>query len=58
MSQDVRNYFLRNTQDEFIVDDDDVICRECNGKPCDWTRYGSEIVALLGIGVTQKKKCL
>jgi len=48
LSQDIRNHFvLRNTQDEFIDDDDAIVCRDCNGRPCDWTRYGSEVVAFV-----------
>ena len=52
MSQDVRNhFFLRNTNDNFSEDSEAIVCPDCSGKPCDWTRYGHEIVAFV------KDKC-
>ena len=43
----VRNHFFVRHTEESKDDTDSVSCGTCNGKPCDWTKYGADIVGFV-----------
>jgi hypothetical protein len=44
----VRNHFyIRNTEDDSNEDNDSPTCDGCNGKPCDWIKYGPDIITFV-----------
>jgi len=43
----VRNHFFVRNTEQSKDDNDSTTCDTCNGKPCDWTKYGSDLVAFI-----------
>ena len=41
------HFFLQYTEEDHNQDNNGVTCGKCNGKPCDWTKYGPETMAFI-----------